>query len=479
MRNRNLPVVCEAIAVSVIAAIPTALLLVHRWIRFSFGKVSAWQILYHAGEDASMLAGPQVVALWIASALFLLLLAGIACAAFAVERRMRPRLRLTLWSVSLVAYFLLVARYLDHDLKLTTFVKSHFESTTLFSDNFRPVAPADVRFPNGKTNIVVIMVESLEDTFTRPAFRGTNLLPQLSALRSEGLSFRGQRQVSGTECTVMAQTSLIYGMPRLGNRDFNTVTKLAIRAPSVFRVLLDAGYAGSYAQGGNIGFASTASLFGQTPEMNVISMEDFERSCDKFALAHEYAAQDELLIPVCKREISRLAGTGRPFFFMCMTINTHAPRGWLPASAPHPRKDPLENALLNCDTLLAEFITWLRHQPFADTTAILVVGDHLFMSDFDDAVPRSSRSTFNTIIRPGQSPEIRSRDFATFDWAPTILELTGADLPDGRFGLGVSLLHSGARTLMERLGSAYYENEIHKPDLRYRQLVYEEFLWSR
>ena len=58
--------------------------------------------------------------------------------------------------------------------------------------------------------------------------------------------------------------------------------------------------------------------------------------------------------------------------------------------------------------------------------------------------------------KPGQK-----RLFASWDFAPTILESMGAVIPDRRFGLGVSLF-ADRPTLFEKYGREKYEEEAPK-----------------
>ena len=54
----------------------------------------------------------------------------------------------------------------------------------------------------------------------------------------------------------------------------------------------------------------------------------------------------------------------------------------------------------------------------------------------------------------------------------TFLELIGCRIPEGRMGLGVSLLHPSARTLLERFGFERVNLEVRRYDKAYESLVY-------
>ena len=48
----------------------------------------------------------------------------------------------------------------------------------------------------------------------------------------------------------------------------------------------------------------------------------------------------------------------------------------------------------------------------------------------------------------------------------------GCRIPEGRMGLGVSLLHPNARTLLERFGFERVNLEVRRYDKAYESLVY-------
>lgn len=125
---------------------------------------------------------------------------------------------------------------------------------------------------------------------------------------------------------------------------------------------------------------------------------------------------------------------------------------------------------------IANFITWLRQQPFAATTTIVITGDHLGMqtSYYSGKIadPGYQRTIYNAFINPAATPMRRAgRQFTSFDIYPTTLAAMGVKIDGERLGLGMNLF-SGKATLAEELGgidalnaeltkrSGYYEQRI-------------------
>lgn len=474
--------------VSVQLLLTDFVLLVYSWVTFSFGRPNFWQSLLHMNQGPSTLSPVQWMLFAVCFAGFLVvvglsvLLVRVVLRFLATTRLRRLRYGIVLLLVS--GGLAAVVLHVDRSWSISKELAVRFEPTTFLSDNFRPLAPADVAFPEEKTNLVVIVAESFEDTFTDEGRLGANLLPRLTAMRDRGLSFRGQMPVFGLGCTRMAQCAMLYGIPSVsysfvGNplrEDFGR--QFPCRIPSVLALLSAGGYATAYVQGGSMDFVDTRGMFEDVPGLFCFERKDFEKKYGAQALKISFGAQDELLFPESKRILSELASGDKPFAFMCKTVNTHNRCEYLPEDAPHPRGSTFENVLLNCDGLVGDFLDWLARQPFADRTAVVVVGDHSYHGKIADRNPSAPRREFNLVMLPNGERKVVERLFATFDWAPTFLELVGCRIPEGRMGLGVSLLHPNAQTLLERFGFERVNLEVRRYDKAYESLVYRQLQFN-
>ena len=458
-------------------------LLVYSWVTVSFGRPNFWQSLLHMNQGPSSLSPVQWMLFAVCFAGFLVVV-GLSVLLVRMlmrflgkteMRRLRHVIVLLLVSGGLAA----VSLHVDRSWSISKELSLRFEPTTFLSDNFRLITCEDVVFPAEKTNLVVIVAESFEDTFTQEERVGANLLPRLTVIRDRGLSFRGQLPVFGLGCTRMAQCAMLYGIPTVSysfvsnpfSEEFGR--QFPCRIPSLLALLSAGGYSAAYVQGGSMDFVDTRGMFDDVPDLISFERKDFERKYGAEALKVSFGAQDELLFPECERILSVLASGDKPFVFMCKTVNTHNRCEYLPDDAPHPRGSAFENALLNSGELVAGFLDWLVRQPFADRTAVVVVGDHSYHGKIVDRNPSAPRQEFNLVILPHGERKIIERQFATYDWAPTFLELIGCRIPDGRMGLGVSLLNPNTRTILERFGFDRVDLEVRHYDKAYESLVYE------
>ena len=148
-------------------------LLVYSWVTFSFGRPNFWQSLLHMNQGPSTLSPVQWMLFAVRFAGFLVVV-GLSVLLvrmlmrFLEKTRMR-RLRHVIVLLLVAGGLGAVALHVDRSWSISKELAVRFEPTTFLSDNFRPLAPADVAFPAERTNLVVIVAESFEDTFTERA----------------------------------------------------------------------------------------------------------------------------------------------------------------------------------------------------------------------------------------------------------------------------------------------------------------------
>jgi phosphoglycerol transferase len=126
------------------------------------------------------------------------------------------------------------------------------------------------------------------------------------------------------------------------------------------------------------------------------------------------------------------------------------------------------------DHMAAEFLQWLTAQDFYEDTTVFVFGDHLYMDDDLGPVPLAkdrSPSLYNVFLNTVLDEDRKKpmRTAVMWDMGPSLLQSIGVELPDGRFGLGVSIFQDEL-TLAERYGAGTL-----KTFTQGRSLFYEKF----
>ena len=103
--------------------------------------------------------------------------------------------------------------------------------------------------------------------------------------------------------------------------------------------------------------------------------------------------------------------------------------------------------------------------------------DKKFFENFD---PNYPRTTFNLILNadfPNQTFSTKNRQYAPYDYFPTILASMGVKIKDERLGLGVNLA-SSQPTLIEKYGLKKVNQELSKNSCYYNNEFVDE-KWAK
>lgn len=372
-------------------------------------------------------------------------------------------------------------------------VKTYFfETTSLYEDYYVEPENAEIEFTE-KKNLIYIMLESMESSFTSEEYGGygsENLIPRLTELaQEEGIQFShneklgGAFQVPGTNQTVTGTVAQTAGVPvRI---DFNADSNANLYgmkqkegylpgAYSIGDVLEEEGYEQIYFIGSDAGFAGRDSYF--------LEHGDFEIR-DLFWLRNEglvpedyyewWGVEDEKLYEFAKESLLELADRGKPFNFTMLTTNTHFPNGYLSDETEVIFDEQYSNVILHADKLVFEFISWIKEQDFYQDTVIVVVGDHLSMDKeyFTNWDENYERSIFNLYLNTDkESINNINREFTSLDLYPTTLSAMSVDVKNNRLGLGVDLF-SGEPTIVEMIGLENFSNELLKRSKYYQENI--------
>lgn len=397
--------------------------------------------------------------------------------------RRRPGVVYFLLIAAGLGYFAGAAYYLEHRKQVLSFFLRPTERTTLYEEHYRAVRPDEVNFTT-RRNVILLIMESIEDTYGDEKVFGEPLMPGLRKLREENGSFHGMRETRGASLTIGGMTAYIFGLPLAFskvssmNQAYGESSKTFMPAAwSILEAFERHGYEIDFILGSEKGFAGQDKLFRTHCAANIFDYEYFTQAQTEGRMRFErsnWGAPDTVLYEAAKERLSHKT-SGQPFLLVVQTIDTHTVGGHWNGLLPRKWGD-LRDCIAEADLMASDFVAWAEKQPFAADTAIIILGDHLFPLDEVGPVnlpARERREVYNVFINPAREvPADRgSRPFASFDLAPTILAAAGAQLPDGRFGLGVSLFEPDRKTLFETKGRAWYDEEVRKRSALYDSLL--------
>lgn len=444
------------------------------WLDRAFGIVTLDSILF---TMTAPLAGvsPDMVLSGLAFTGLALVMAA-ACAVLARMARRRAvspaarRIVRLLPALALIAALIFAfAKY-----RVVAYIIDHNTNDAFISEHYADVAPEDVVFPARKRNMVLLVLESMENTFAGDLF-DRPLIPRLAALRDQNVAFKNQKQAEGTSWSIAGLTSYLFGLPLLLPLEINSYSHFQTFLPHATSVLDLAdhnGYHVSLIAAGDAEFSGTSHLFSShARDLSLYDKSTFLAALppDDPNVKARWGVRDSHLYRQARDIIAGQGASGKPFFTVVLSSDTHTPAisyGEFP-----PTYNDSRDSFLAADRMAADFIAWLQAQPFADDTVIVVLGDHFYMAEKlgPVALPAARRDIYNAFLNTGRTadPADAKRTFASFDIAPTLIEALGAVLPGHRFGLGVSLF-SSEPTLLERYGLDAVNQHLKRRSERYR-----------
>lgn len=427
---------------------------------------------------------PSITASFYRRIILIVSVMGVYCAIlFLLYRLKKPKILSGLLFINFLLFTGTII-YVQYTFSVVQYFMSSSETTTMYDDHYVAVNPQDIIFPDPKKNVILLVMESTENTFNNEDIFGEKLMPKLWSLQQKYPAFFDQLPSSRDGWTFAALVNYLFGMPLSspvpGNK--NILGAILPGAVSLLEVFEQNGYEVDFVLGSSGNFAGMNIMFSShLKSPNIYDRWYFEKHDPKAVAARRenkvtkwgWGLPDSYFYNWLKSHLSE-KDPNQPFFMVAMTINSHAP-GEFEQTIPA-RYNDYRDVVAEADTMAGEFIDWVMAQEFAENTTIIIAGDHPVMTN--DIGPfnldgYSERHPLNVFINAPEylgRPEMR-RQFASFDLAPTIIESAGATLPNRRFGLGVSLFAIDQKTLFEDKGLDYYNEEVGKSSA-----LYERFL---
>lgn len=421
----------------------------------------------------------------------LLYLAGIGCSLFVLYQR-RVSVLLTLrggrqielfrWVRRLLPLFGLAAVLLslqqcDKVLGIRAWFEKRADQTTIYEDRY--VDPQTVSIKGGKKNLIYIYVESLETTYASEDVGGAqpvNYIPELTslALSEENVSFSDNAALGGFSVTAGATWTMgalfatNSGLPFAFPVENNSMSRHEIFAAGTTAlgdILAREGYAQEFLCGSDGGFAGRQDFFEQHGNYEIF---DYSTAVEKGYIDEGHRVwwgyEDYILYEIAKDEALRLASGGQPFNLTFLTVDQHAPAGYVCPKCGDRYDEQLANVLLCGDTLLMDFIDWCKEQDFFADTVIVITGDHPRMDTaLVENTAYSDRQIYNCFLNAAKTPaqSTHGRIFTSQDIFPTVLSAMGFTIEGDRLGLGTDMF-SAAPTLAEEMGLEQFQAELEK-----------------
>ncbi len=421
----------------------------------------------------------------------------IAIFYFSVSRLSHLRIRVKNWErnirASIVALTLLIlvssinVVNAAQAVSLLDYIDSQINKSSIYEEYYVDPKSVAVTFPQQKRNLIYIVLESMESTFTSIENGGVfeqSLIPNLENLQQEYPSFStndlnaGEYTVGGTGFTVGSLVAQSAGIPLTLPIDGNSYTGYGTFLPGAYAIgdVLEAnGYNQVFMCGSDADFGGRSSYY--TTHGNY-EINDYNYAIERGWIEEDYRVfwgyEDTKLFDFSKIRLSELASEDEPFNFTMLTVNTHSPEGWVEAACEDLYEEQYSNVIHYSDQQVAAFLDWIMEQDFYDNTTIIIKGDHESMSsEYLSDLDSYTRTPYNVIINPAVTTmNTKNRAFSHMDWYPTTLGAMGAKIEGERLGLGTNMF-SDVPTLMEELSVRTVAGQIcDKSDFYDNYLLY-------
>ncbi|MDA5093108.1 sulfatase-like hydrolase/transferase [Aliiroseovarius sp. KMU-50] len=328
--------------------------------------------------------------------------------------------------------------------------------------------------PIKKKNLIIVYLESLERTYGELEETRTAFAP-FAALEREALSFDNIDQVLGASFTAGGMVASQCGVPLLPKGVFGVGRKMGKKVDAIPNftkflpnivclgdILKNDGYAGSYINGSSLSVFSKGDFFLTHGYQRVFGLESYP-GWETEPRTNIWGMNDDLLFKRVKDELRHLATSEKPFVLSTLTLSTHGPNAYLSTDCvPSRGAVTLLPKAISCtghyvNDLLAE----IDRLGIREDTVVLLISDHLAVRNtlYPSLLERADDRRNLVMFLTGDVPQTINRYGSMMDIYPTILDILGYELADGRANLGVSLLHD-TKNFLEVYGKDTFDRGV-------------------
>jgi len=385
-------------------------------------------------------------------------------------------------TVVLIGYFCVSAL----EVQLPQYLRQLSESSEFIEQYYVAPESVTISFPQEKRNLIVIYMESMENTYASKEAGGaqdTDYIPELTRLAQEGVSFShtellgGASVLPGASFTIAAllayQTGMTYKLPVDSAADYE---EFLPGIKGMGEILAENGYRNYYMCGSDTTFGGRRNLYEQHGDYEIY---DWLTAKEEEFIPEDYyvfwGMEDAKLYEYAKLHLEEIASGDEPFQLSILTVDTHFPDGYLCELCGSEHEGQYANVISCASRQVYEFIEWAKTQQWYDKTTFVIVGDHLSMSDemaaSSEGFDRRIYNCFYNLPEELQTDRMQNRGFNTMDFFPTMLASVGASIEGERLGLGTNLFAEKA-TLQEELGYQRLLEELSK----FSEYYYDVFI---
>ncbi len=294
----------------------------------------------------------------------------------------------------------------------------------LYETEFIEPTEVDITFPAKKRNLIHIVLESMESSYTDPAHGGAytdDLIPELYGLAKTGTDFsrpgttdlNGALVTDNSGWTIAGLVAQSAAVPlNVGNAEFNGTFKDDLpfmpHLTTLGEILEDAGYHNYFMCGSKGAYAGRSNYYKQHGNYEIL---DHDAAIREKVIPSDYwewwGLEDAKMIPWAESKLTEIAKNDQPFNFTMLTVDTHFQDGYLCPDCPEDYDNQYDNVIACSDHRVAEFVKWIQQQDFYKDTTIMTTSTTMsspvpITGSLNSSNGFSSR--ISTRIRPSSFP---------------------------------------------------------------------------
>ncbi|MBW5800355.1 sulfatase-like hydrolase/transferase [Halomonas elongata] len=344
----------------------------------------------------------------------------------------------------------------------------------------RYVDPVILEAPSSPPNLLVIYLESLEQTYADRERFGDVYAP-LTALGDQGVVFEGVRQVDNTGWTMAGMIASQCGVPLmpaglLHDSQLEPLERVVPGVSCLGDLLAEQGYSLTYLGGASKRFAGKGRFYEGHGFSRVLGRDDLAPRVENPDDLNSWGLYDDDLYDLTVEEIRRLEKQEGPWGLVNLSLATHPPYGYPPDECRRRQGEFDGTDILysvECSARMAhDLVKRLAGEGLLKNTLVVIASDHLSMrvSAWEQLTAGPRSNTF-MLLGNDLAPRRIKVEASTMDILPTVLEAMGFVIDWHRAGLGVSLL-SEEPTLVEQHGLETLNDQLK------RETALHERLWQ-
>lgn len=299
-----------------------------------------------------------------------------------------------------------------------------FAGEDLLKHYFHPL-PTKIPNVEFQSNLILLYVESLENTFSNEEIFGSNLNHPLDEKLGESPFLL--KQAPGTGWTTAGMVASQCGMPIagfMGNRLDRRDAPIFSNLKCVSDILAEHNYQQTFFVGPDLKFSGMDKFYLQHGFQEAYGKEELFKKIDreKFGTGWGGGPNDDVVLDAAFDKIISDFQEQRKFNVTIVTTDNHAPHGYLSPRCKNENFDKQISSVVVCtNKTIARFVQKLEDNNIFKNTVLVVMGDHKFMGDLG-TTDRSIYFNYYGANSQELTPVIT--ELTHFDVFPTLIQLT-------------------------------------------------------